>query len=110
MLDETVARIESIVHQAEMEQPVRDELTGLVRELKEEVVALEQSRPEHARSIAGHAQMSAFEVTRTERDQTMIQHTLEGLSRSVEQFEISHPRLTETVNAIHRLLSTIGLG
>ena len=39
----------------------------------------------------------------------LLKLSLEGLSASVQQFETSHPRLVETVNAISLMLSNSGL-
>lgn len=109
MLDETIAHIESIVDEANLAPKVRSDLRSLVASLRSEIVALHNSNPEQARSIAGHAQISAFEATRAQRDEPLVQHTLDGLTRSVEQFEVSHPSLVGAVNGIHQLLANIGL-
>jgi ABC-type transporter Mla subunit MlaD len=111
MLNETLARIEKTVSQASaIDDTTRKELLGLVGSLRSEVSQLAQTHDDHAQSIAGFAQVSTHEATRAEPNEQLLKHGLDGLSAAVREFEATHPRLTNTVNSIHQLLTNIGVG
>lgn len=111
MLNETLSRIEKTVTQAPaIDESTRRELLGLVVSLRSEVSELAATHDDHAQSIAGFAQVSAHEATRAEPNVQLLTHGLNGLSDAVREFEATHPRLTNTVNSIHQILTNIGLG
>lgn len=110
MLEDTLAKIEkSIISSKTIESTQQNELLGLVSTLRAEVTSLSQTHEDHAQSIAGFAQVTAHEATRENRDSRLLQLSLDGLASSVEKFEVSHPRLVNIVNSIHRILTNIGL-
>jgi Mg2+ and Co2+ transporter CorA len=111
MIDETVKRIEDTINQASAMEPARkQELLALVAELKKEVTSLADTHAEHAQSIAGFLQVGTHEAVREEKDETLLQHSLDGLAASVERFEATHPRLVRVVQSIEQQLRNIGLG
>jgi hypothetical protein len=111
MIDETIKRIEETVADADsLGAEKKQELLNLVSGLKREIAGISETHGDQARSIAGFTQMSAHEATRQERDQQLLDLSLQGLAASVERFEVSHPKLVGIVNSIHQALSNIGLG
>jgi hypothetical protein len=87
----------------------RRELLDLLSTLKLEVTALAKTHGEQAESIAGFADISAYEATRSEKNPRLLDLSLKGLNSSVEGFEKSHPRLVQIVNAISNTLSNLGI-
>ena len=107
---ETIERIRNRLESADaIDEGRRQELTQLLESLSQEVGDIEKTRREHAESISHFAELSAREATREERDQHLVDLALEGLSRSVKDFEVSHPRLVQAVNSFCMMLSGIGI-
>jgi anti-sigma factor RsiW len=110
MIEDTIQQIEARLTSAENLPPEkRAELSELLAALKREVADLARTHAEEAQSIAGFAQVSAHEATRAEVQPELLQYSLRGLSRSVEGFEESHPRLVQAVNSICTTLSNLGI-
>jgi archaellum component FlaC len=85
------------------------ELLQLLGTLKSEIGQLSKTDDEQAQSIAGFAQLSAHEATRTKQNPQSLHHSLEGFRSSVEGFEKSHPKLVQIVNNISNTLSNLGI-
>ena len=85
------------------------ELLQLLGTLKSEIGKLSRTHDEQAQSIAGFAELSAHEATRTQQNPQSLRHSLEGLRSSVEGFEKSHPQLVRIVNSISNTLSNLGI-
>lgn len=110
MIADTIQRIEARIKSAENLPPARQkELVALLATLKTEIAALSSSDADQARTIAGYAEVSTHEATRAQRDPDLLLHSVDGLSRSVEGFEASHPRLVQTVNTISHTLANLGI-
>jgi hypothetical protein len=110
MIEDTIGKIEAQVRGSEAIKPERrEELLDLLSTLKSEVARLSETHDEQARSIAGFAQLSAHEATRTEQNPQLLKLSLEGLSSSVAELENSHPRLVQIVNSISQMLSNLGI-
>ena len=110
MIEETIKRIEATLRGAKALAPEkREELLGLLTELKGEVTGLSKTHKEGAESIAGFTQVTAHEATRADGDRQLLNLSLEGLSGSVNSFEASHPKLVKVVNDICTALSGLGL-
>lgn len=110
MIRDTIAQIEEKLRAAgNLSEERRRELLGLLNALNEEVTNLSETQREQAESIRRFTELSAHEATRSEKDEKLLDHAVEGLSSSVRGFEASHPRLVETVNAICFMLSNIGI-
>jgi hypothetical protein len=110
MIHDTLGRIEERIRAAESITPQqREELLGLLAALKSEVDSLPDADRERAQSIAGFTAVSAHEATRDEKNPELVQLSVTGLSRSVEGFEESHPKLVQAVNSIATLLSNLGI-
>jgi phage I-like protein len=110
MIDNTISEIEAKISGAETVSPERkQELLKLLGTLKSEVAELSKTNVEQADSIAGFAQLSAHEATRAEQNPQLRELSLQGLRSSVEDLEQSHPRLTQIVNRISKMLSDWGI-
>ena len=110
MLETTIKNIENrIENNAAIPQKDRSELLQLLSSLERDIQELSKTDREHAESIAGFTQTSAHEATRREKDQNLLNISLNGLSSSVAELETSHPKLVETVNRISYILSNMGI-
>jgi prefoldin subunit 5 len=110
MIQNTLNEIEAKIRNApSMNEERKHELLQLLSTLKSEVGKLSKTHDEQAQSIAGFAQISAYEATRTKQNPQSLHHSLEGLRSSVEGFEKSHPRLVQIVNNISNTLANLGI-
>lgn len=110
MIDETIISIEREINDADKINPdEKRELLELLDKLKDEVGALSSQNAEQAKSITGYAKVSTHEATRSKIDENLLKHSISGLEATVEGFEVTHPKLTEIVNAICVSLSNIGI-
>jgi archaellum component FlaC len=110
MLEDTIGKIEAQIQSAEaIKDDRRHELLQLLGTLKSEVADLSKTHQEQAQSIAGFAEVSTHEATRTEQNPDLLKLSLQGLKSSVDELEESHPRLVQIVNAISNTLSNLGI-
>jgi len=110
MIEDTIGKIEARIQGADaIHDDRKRELLELLGTLKAEVVTLSNTHEEQAQSIAGFAEISTREATRSQRDPRLLKLSLDGLNSSVGNFEKSHPKLTQVVNAISNLLSNFGI-
>jgi hypothetical protein len=110
MIDNTISEIEAKIGGAESVSPERRrELLQLLATLKTEVGALSKTNQDQADSIAGFAQLSAHEALRAKQNPELREISLRGLRSSVDDLEQSHPRLTQAVNRISKMLSDWGI-
>lgn len=87
----------------------KSELLSLIKKLKKEISELSKSKAGHAESIVGFMERSAHEATRKPKNPNLIKLSLDGLSESVREFEVSHPKLVEKVNNIASILANMGI-
>ncbi len=110
MTEDTLNEIEAKIRGADnISQDRKRELLQLLGTLKAEVGKLSKTHDEQAQSIAGFAQLSTYEATRTKQNPQSLHHSLEGLRSSVEGIEKSHPKLAQIVNNISNTLSNLGI-
>ena len=110
MLNDTLSKIEQRLSQAENLKPEnRAALEELLATLRSEIEAVSSESDEKADSIAGFTESSAREALRAKQDQDLLDLSLDGLRKSVRDFETSHPELTRVVNAICHQLSNLGI-
>jgi hypothetical protein len=110
MIQDTIAKIEERIRTAGgVGDENRAELLHLLGTLKSEVGGLSQTHADQAQSIAGFTAVSAHEATREEKNPQLMQLSLDGLTKSVAEFEASHPKLVEAVNRICTTLSNLGI-
>jgi hypothetical protein len=87
----------------------KDELLNLLTTLREEIAGLSQTHHEQAESIAGFAELSAREATRSEKSPQLFNLSIEGLTSSVQGFEVSHPKLVGIINTFCEMLAKLGI-
>jgi len=110
MIEKTIGEIEAKIRGAGAVNAERKrELLELLGRLKSEIGTLAKTDHEQAQSIAGFAQLSAHEATRTRQNPESLDHSLQGLRSSADGFEKSHPKLVQIVNAISNTLSNLGI-
>jgi hypothetical protein len=110
MIEDTIGKIQARLENSDaIKEDRRRELLQLLGTLQAEVAELSKTHREQAQSIAGFAEVSAHEATRTEQNPELLKLSLTGLNSSVEEFEKSHPRLVQLVNAISNTLSNLGI-
>lgn len=110
MIEDTLANIESRLQNVEgLSADKRRELQGLFATLKSEIAGIKSTHADQAESIAGFAERSAQEATRAQQNPKLLNHSLAGLTSSVEELEKSHPKLVQIVNNISRALSDLGI-
>jgi hypothetical protein len=110
MIEDTIAKIEARLKSTEaIKEDKRRELQQLLGTLKSEVAQLSKTHAEQAQSIAGFTEVSAYEATREKQNPRLLSLSLDGLTSSVEEFEKSHPKLVQIVNAISNTLSNLGI-
>jgi len=110
MLRKTLAEIESKIRQSpNIPEDKKSEYFTLLQQLNDEVNDLNKTDHERAESVKEFTKVAAHESTRSEINPKLFQIALEGLSSSVQEFEVSHPRLVQTVNSICTFLSKLGI-
>jgi hypothetical protein len=109
MIYETIKRIENEITNNVSDTKEKKELLNLIDNLKVEIESLKDTHQENARSITQFTETGVFEGTREERDEELFQHALNGMKLSVKEFEVSHPRLINVINAIGNTLNNIGI-
>ncbi len=110
MIKKTIEDIEErIKATTSINEKDKEELTKLLSVLKDEVITLAETHPEHAESITHFTRASAHEATRDEKNPQLLKLSTKGLASSIEGFENSHPELVRIVNAISHILSNMGI-
>jgi len=110
MIEDRIQNIEARLKSAQtVPDETKAELLELISALKSEIRNLPETHEEQAASIAGFAEASAHEVTRSQRKPQLVEAALTGLKSSVEEFEATHPTLTQVVNRIAFILSNMGI-
>ena len=110
MLKHTLEKIENKIKSSpNIPDANKLEYLDLLNALNGEINELNKSQKEKAESIKGFTKVSAHEITRDEIDPSLIKISIDGLTSSVKEFEASHPRLVQTVNAICDFLAKIGI-
>ena len=110
MIDKNLQELEEKIKRSPViPKEKQNELIALLSSLKSEITELAKTKNEAAESIAGFTKISTHEATRRNKDQHLIDLSLKGLSSSVREFEATHPKLVERVNAICTMLANLGI-
>lgn len=110
MIDPILDRIEAHLRESStLDSAQREALLRLVDELRKELAILAQDNPEHARSVAGLAETSAYESTRQEPSPRVHRLSLDALEAAVDGLEQEYPSLVRCINEICLLLSNMGI-
>ena len=110
MLEEKLNKIEAIISKSRMVDEKKTKIQGLMTgSVKQELSSLAESHEAQAQSIAGFAEMSSHEITKEPQRRELVELSMTGLKVSAEEFELSHPTLARTINAICIALSKAGI-
>jgi hypothetical protein len=110
MIQDRLDKIEERIKQSkEVKEIDKAELLTILTILRTEIAELSQTHYEHAESIVGFADLSTHEAIRREKSPTLVHLSIEGLTSSVQEFEISHPRLSGIINRLSSMLSNLGI-
>jgi hypothetical protein len=110
MIKSTLGKIEERIRRnAAISDTNRDELLTLLASLQKEIEELSKIHGEESESIVGFIERSVHEASRAKKDPTLLKLSIAALSASVKKFELSHPKLVETVNYISSALSRMGI-
>jgi len=110
MLNKTISELEERIKNADsIKGEERSALLKLIGELKGEIINLSKTHEEEANSIAGFTQVAAHEALRTDKNAGLFKIAQEGLEKSVEELELTHPTLVETIREISDVLSNLGI-
>ncbi len=111
MIEDTIKRIEKRIGSAQsISEEAREELLGLVEELKQEASELPQDVPtDDVQSALSLAEISAHESSRGERDSPLKEQAFGALQTSIKELEASHPRIAEMIARMSHVLSRMGI-
>ena len=111
MAKETIKKIEEkIRNNTGLEQDKRAELLELMGNLKQELNQLQKTDSSKAKAIADLAGASADKAFNEESTAgESSENPFKELEGSVEEFEVTHPRLVRVINRICIMLSSIGI-
>jgi hypothetical protein len=110
MIQDRLDKIEERLKQSKtVTENDKTELLNLLTTLRTEIAGLSKTHHEQAESIAGFAELSTREATRTEKSPKLFNLSIEGLTSSVQELEISHPDLVEIINRFCTMLSNLGI-
>ena len=110
MIQDRLDKIEERLKQSStVKESEKAELLSLLTTLRAEIAGLSHTHHEQAESIAGFAELSAREATRSEKSSDLFDLSIEGLTSSVQGFEVSHPGLVTVINTFCTMLSKLGI-
>ncbi len=92
-----------------MPEADKSELMVLMDELYDELDGLAKTDQDRADSVDGIAHATADKLVETEQDPEELNNAVKELSDSVEELEVSHPKLVGVVNQICMMFSNIGI-
>lgn len=107
MIQDRIAKIETTLANADLPPATREELLGLLAELKTEVSGMEAAHGDQAQTITRSADAAFSLASRPE--ESAAPAVLDDLRESVAGFEASHPRLVQVVDRIALTLSNMGI-
>ena len=109
MIDDKMTAIKERIQNApSMSDENRQATLALLEELQAELKSVDADQ-EKAESVASFTELGVNEGSRENPDPTLFSHAVEGMNKSVESFEESHPKLVRVINAISNTLSNSGI-
>ena len=110
MID-TIKRIERRIESAgSISDEAREELLGLIEDLKAEAGGLPDDAPtDEVQSALGLAELSALESVRGARESPLKEQTFGALQTSIQELEASHPQIAEMIARMSHVLSRMGI-
>ena len=92
-----------------VDEQKKAEILEQLSTLRAEIDHLALTDADRAKTVAGFAELSAHEATRPKPHPELLELSVTGLKKSVQEFEETHPRLVAIVRALSASLSNIGL-
>jgi hypothetical protein len=92
-----------------VDEKKKAELLRQLASLRAELDELARTDADLAKTIAGFADLSAHEATRSRPQPELLELSVAGLRKSVQAFEATHPRVVELVGSLSAMLTNIGL-
>ena len=110
MLTDTLNKIEQKVKESpNIPDHKKSEYFKLLYELNTEINQLQKTESEKAISIKGFTEVAAHEATRQEVNPQLMRISIDGLYSSVNEFEVSYPKLSQAMNSFCNILANIGI-
>lgn len=109
MHKDTIQRIENLIQNGKVTGENKQKLLTLLEKLKAEINALSETNCEKALAIARYAETSSSIAVCPKPDSKELDSSLDTLKESVEEFNVTHPRLVSIINEISIMLSSIGI-
>ena len=94
---------------SQIDDAIRNDLLDLMRSLKTELADLKEVHPDTAHNIADKTRVSTEQILSSSNKQGELQENIDGLQVTVEEFEVSHPKLVQVINRLCMMLSDIGI-
>ena len=91
-----------------VDEEKKEELQKHLSTLHAALGELARTDADRAETVAGFAELSAREATRSKPNPELLRLSVTGLQKSVQEFELTHPRLVEIVGSLSALLSNVG--
>ena len=109
----TLKKIEAIEKKiqeaSQVDAKSKEDLLDLMSDLKNELAHLKKSHANSAHDIADKTQTSTEQILDKDSQKEQLQKDIDGLQLSVEEFEVSHPKLVQIINRLCMMLSDIGI-
>ena len=83
------------------------ELNKLVQNLQEELVELAETDNDKARRLSSVVDNTADQALQGDADN--VQTTIDDFATAIEKLEVTHPKLTDIVNRLCKMLADIGI-
>jgi len=99
----------SIKTSHKLSESEKKECLAQVETIRHELSDLEHAHADKAKHIATKVHKATHSALKTPRNADDVELTSTGLERSIEEFEVSHPRLYETVKAWAIRLTGLGV-
>jgi Domain of unknown function (DUF4404) len=108
-VDDLRGRLRATMMPPMVDEKRNAELQQQLAALHAEIDELARTDADRAKTIAGFAELSAHEATRPKPHPELLELSVTGLKKSVQEFEATHPRLVEIVGSLSAILSSVGL-
>ena len=110
MLNNTVEKIEKTLSSSKsLSDRQKNDLIKLVGDLKKELALVYDNEKDDTESVINFAAVSAHEAAKKNKNSELADISRKGLIESARKFEVSHPRIFDTVNAVCDYLAKLGI-
>lgn|GEM_PF-4260204 len=83
-------------------------LADLLAELEAEIEHLPEDHHDHMKTVAGFAELSALEASKTDTDEDLLHHALDGMRKAAERFGENHPKVVRVVSDVAKTVGRMG--